>query len=121
MGEIITLPTFSDARGSLTVLEKCLPFEIKRVYWMYDLNDQTRGGHRHLKTAQAAICLQGGCTFRIVKHQIETKFKLTDPNQCLILPPEDWHELMDFESGTIILMLASEYFDKADYVVTPIE
>lgn len=121
MAEIITLPTFSDARGSLTVLEKCLPFEIKRVYWMYDLNDQTRGGHRHLKTAQAAICLQGGCIFRVVKHQIETKFKLTDPNQCLILPPEDWHELMDFESGTIILMLASEYFNKADYALTPIE
>ena len=120
MAEIITLPTFSDARGSLTVLEKCLPFDIKRVYWMYDLNDQTRGGHRHLKTAQAAICLQGGCTFRIVKDQIETKFKLTSPNQCLLLPPDDWHELMNFEPGTIVLMLASEHFDKADYVLTPI-
>jgi dTDP-4-dehydrorhamnose 3,5-epimerase-like enzyme len=121
MAEMITLPTFSDARGTLTVLEKCLPFEIKRVYWMYGLNGEERGGHRHLKTAQAAMCLQGACTFKIIKHSKEESYRLDKPYQCLLLPPEDWHELMDFAPNTIVLLVASEEFDKTDYVLTPIE
>lgn len=120
MAEIIELPTFGDERGTLTVLEKCLPFEIKRVYWMYDLNAQKRGGHRHIKTAQAAVCVSGACTFRIVGPSGESQFRLDSPKQCLLLPPEDWHELLDFAPETIVLVLASEHFDKNDYKLEPL-
>ena len=63
MAHIIDLPTFEDERGSLTVIEKLLPFDIKRFYCIYDVTDQ-RGGHRHKKTIQALISLGGCCEIR---------------------------------------------------------
>ena len=60
MAHIIELPTFGDDRGNLTVVEKVLPFEIKRFYYIYDVSSQ-RGGHRHKKTIQALISLGGSC------------------------------------------------------------
>ena len=56
------LPTFEDNRGSLTVIEKEIPFKIKRIYYLYKLKNQ-RGGHRHNKNIQAIICLNGMCMF----------------------------------------------------------
>ena len=60
MAYIIKLPTYADERGSLTVVEKLLPFDIKRFYYIYNATSQ-RGGHRHKKTTQALICLGGSC------------------------------------------------------------
>ncbi len=60
MAYTIDLPTFWDERGSLTVIEKLLPFDIKRFYYIYDVTNK-RGGHRHKKTIQALICLGGSC------------------------------------------------------------
>ena len=60
MAHIINLPTFGDDRGSLTIIEKVLPFEIKRLYYIYGA-DSKRGGHRHKTTTQALITLNGSC------------------------------------------------------------
>ena len=57
----IDLKTFTDKRGNLTVIEKTIPFQIKRIFYIYGVDDSVRGGHRHHKTVQAAICLQGTC------------------------------------------------------------
>lgn len=116
MAECFTIPTHADSRGKLTVLEKLLPFNIKRVYWMYELNDLSRGGHRHKITHQALICLNGQCKIRVINKKHEQVFEMNQPNQCLYLAPEDWHELYDFKNNPIILLLASEEYDKNDYI-----
>lgn len=120
MAHIIELPTRTDPRGSLTVLEKVLPFEMKRLYWIYDLNNETRGKHRHKETWQAMVCLQGKCDVLIKKQGIETVFSLEKPNEVLILEPEDWHEMKNFEQSPILLVVASKYYDANDYINEPL-
>lgn len=120
MASMIELSTHSDPRGSLTVLEKRLPFEIKRIYWMYDLNDAPRGQHRHHECRQALICLKGRCQVLIRKNQQDEVFTLNRPDQVLLLEPEDWHELSDFGTDTIILLAASHHYDPADYIKEPL-
>jgi len=72
MAHIIELPTFGDDRGNLTVVEKVLPFEIKRFYYIYDVSSQ-RGGHRHKKTIQALISLGGSCEIYVNDGKKEKK------------------------------------------------
>lgn len=116
MAKILAIPTHQDERGKLSVLEKLLPFSIKRAYWMYDLNQLPRGGHRHKITHQGLVCLNGQCKIRVINQNKEQVFEMTQPNQCLYLAPEDWHELYDFHNNPIILLLASEEYDKNDYI-----
>jgi hypothetical protein len=61
MPRLIDITTFSDMRGHLSVLEKNIPFDIKRVFYIYGVDNSTRGNHRHHKTIQAAICISGSC------------------------------------------------------------
>lgn len=111
----IDLPTFEDERGSLTVIEKLLPFEIKRVYYIYNTSSQ-RGGHRHKRTIQALICLGGSCEVYVNDGQDETKFLLNEPSKCLLVEPKDWHTMDNFTDQSVLLVLASEYYDKNDYI-----
>ncbi len=120
MAHIIELPTRTDSRGSLTVLEKALPFAMQRLYWIYDLNDAPRGRHRHKETWQGMICLQGECEVLIKKYDDENIFKLNKPNEVLILEPQDWHEMRNFKQNTILLLVASHHYDANDYINEPI-
>jgi dTDP-4-dehydrorhamnose 3,5-epimerase-like enzyme len=121
MAHIIELPTHSDPRGSLTVLEKVLPFTIKRLFWIYDLaSGGSRGQHGHKKTWQAMICLQGKCEVLIKKHQQEEIFTLDKPNHLLLLAPEDWHEMYQFENNALLLIASSHEYDANDYVKEPL-
>lgn len=120
MAEIIELPSHQDPRGSLTVLEKVLPFPINRVYWIYNLNDQPRGRHRHKETIQALVCLQGRCEIVVKKNQLEEIFILDKPTQALLLKPEDWHEMRNFQQNPILLLLASHHYDANDYIKEPL-
>lgn len=115
MAQIINLPTFSDERGSLTVIEKLLPFEIKRIYYIYNAKEK-RGGHRHLNTTQALVCPKGSCEIFINNGNSEQTVLLNSPDKCLILSPEDWHSMDKFTPDCVLLVLASEFFDKADYI-----
>ena len=112
---MINLDTYSDERGSLNVIEKILPFDIKRVYYMYDVTSQ-RGGHRHKQTIQALIALNGSCTVSVNNGKVSEDFVLDMNNKCLIVNPEDWHTMDDFSDGTVLLALASEFYDKNDYI-----
>ena len=116
MAHIIDLKTFTDARGNLTVIEKVIPFDIKRVFYIYGVDDSKRGGHRHHKTIQAAICIKGSCTIYNNDGTVENDFELNQPNKCLILQPEDWHTMYNFSPDAILMVFASEYFDAADYI-----
>ncbi|MCC7333405.1 MAG: FdtA/QdtA family cupin domain-containing protein [Flavobacteriales bacterium] len=116
MAQLLSLKTFTDARGNLTVIEKVIPFEIKRIFYIYGVDDSVRGGHRHVKTIQAAICLKGSCVIRNNDNETEQEFMLDSPDKCLILEPKDWHEMHSFTEDAILMVLASEYFDPADYI-----
>jgi len=119
MANIIDLSTFTDKRGNLTVIEKVIPFDIKRIFYIYGVDDSVRGGHRHHKTIQAAICLQGSCEIHCDNGTDVSSFKLDVPNKCLILNPQDYHTMSHFTPDAILMVLASEYFDKEDYIFDP--
>lgn len=87
MAKLIDLKTHTDARGNLTVVEKVLPFDIKRVFYIYGVDDSKRGGHRHHKTIQAAVCIQGACKIYNNNNLKEDVFELNHPSKCLILNP----------------------------------
>lgn len=112
---MINLPTFGDTRGNLTVIEKCLPFEIKRFYYIYDIEGK-RGGHRHKKTTQALICLGGSCEIYVNNGEKEEIILLDSPSKCLIVESRDWHTMDKFTYGAILLVFASEFYDKDDYI-----
>jgi dTDP-4-dehydrorhamnose 3,5-epimerase-like enzyme len=116
MTKIIELKSFSDSRGSLTVIEKILPFSIKRVYYIYNLNQSKRGFHKHKKTQQALICISGSCSIFIDNKSTVKEFILDFPNKCLILEPSDFHWMDNFSKNCVLLVLASEEFDKNDYI-----
>ena len=111
LAEIIDLKTFTDKRGNLTVIEK-LPFDIKRVFFIYGCDDSVRGGHRHKKTRQAVACLQGSCIVQTPNIEME----LNSLSTCLIIEPEDWHTITHFSKDAILMVLASTEFDENDYI-----
>ena len=119
MAQILDLQTFTDKRGKLTVIEKVIPFDIKRIFYIYGVDDSKRGGHRHYKTIQAAICIKGSCVIYNNNGQSEVIFELNKPNKCLIINPEDWHTMYNFSEDAILMVLASENFDANDYIFEP--
>ncbi len=121
MAHLIDLQTFTDKRGNLTVIEKIIPFEIRRIFYIYGVDDSRRGGHRHHKTIQAAICLRGSCKIYNNDGEREETFDLNAPSKCLILETRDWHEMFDFTPDAILMVLASENYDPADYIFQPYE
>jgi hypothetical protein len=121
MAQMIDLKTFTDSRGNLTVIEKTIPFDIKRVFYIYGVDNTERGRHRHKKTIQAAISLQGGCR---IMNQAGTNltiesFALNSPSKCLIIQPEDFHWMDCFSKDCILMVFASEYYDAGDYIYAP--
>ena len=116
MAKFLSIPTFVDSRGSLSVIEKMLPFEIKRVYYIYNVNNSDRGYHAHKKTIQALIMINGSCDVFVGKTKDFIKYKMDSPSKCLLLNPEDFHWMSNFNANSILLVLASEEFDKEDYI-----
>jgi hypothetical protein len=119
MAYLIDLKTFTDKRGNLTVIERTIPFEIKRIFYIYGVDTSKRGGHRHKTTIQAAICLKGACRIYNNSGSKEEYFELDAPNKCLILETFDWHTMDSFTPDAILMVLASEYFDQNDYIFEP--
>jgi len=118
--EIIDIPKISDpdGRGNLSVVEKDLiPFEIKRVYYLYDVpSDSTRGGHAHINLQQFLIPLSG--SFDVVVHDgLERKtITLNRPYKGLYIPSGIWRELENFSAGSVCLSLVSEEYLESDYI-----
>ena len=112
--KIIKLPKFTD-KGSLTVLEKVLPFDLKRIYWIYDSDGYERGGHRHIKTRQAFVAMSGEVEIYMSNGKEEKTITLNKPNELLIVEPEDWHSL-NFSNGGVLVVFASDYYDTNDYI-----
>ena len=117
--EIISIPKIIDeeGRGKLSVIEKSiLPFEIKRVYYLYDVpSDAFRGGHAHKNLIQFMIALSGSFEVKIDDGSNNKKVMLNKPNQGLLIPTGIWREMDNFSAGSVCLVLASEFFDESDY------
>lgn len=119
MAELVYLKTHSDSRGNLTVIEKEIPFPIKRVFYIYGVNDSVRGNHRHHVTEQACICVCGTCRIQCDDGTIQEEFLLDSPSKCLFLHPKDWHTMSHFSSDAVLLVFASTEFDPQDYIFEP--
>lgn len=119
MARLLNLKTFTDKRGNLTVIEKIIPFDIKRIFYIYGVDDSVRGGHRHHRTIQAAICIKGECVIDNHDGAERSQFHLDSPDKCLLLEPADWHQMHSFSEDAILMVLASEFFDAEDYIYEP--
>lgn len=115
---VIQLPTFTDNRGSLTVLENALPFAILRSYWIFGADGQTRGGHRHTHTRQALVALSGEVAVYMNDGMVEETIILNHPSRCLLVEPKDWHT-MTFGQSSVLLVMSSHLYDCSEYIDAP--
>ena len=117
--KIIDIPKIIDSqgRGKLSVIEKdIIPFDIKRVYYLYDVpSDAYRGGHAHKNLIQFMIPLSGSFDVLVDDGNSKKKIMLNKPNKGLLIPSGIWREMDNFSSGSICMVLASDYFNEEDY------
>lgn len=109
----------SDRKGNLTVVEngKTLPFDIKRVYYLYDIpGGESRGAHAHRNLEQFIIAASGSFKVTLDDGNCKRTFFLNRPYQGLYVKPGMWRDLDDFSSGAICMVLASEVYQKEDYI-----
>ena len=112
-------PPHGDDRGQLIAIEeqKDLPFDIKRVYYIYDtLPGVRRGYHAHQNLQQILVCVSGSCKIHLDDGRDTAEVVLDDPTKGLYISNDMWREMYDFVPGTVLLVLASEYYDEADYI-----
>ena len=119
MSYIIDLEHYDDVRGSLTVIDHVLPFEIKRSYYITKVNQLDRGGHRHMVLVEAIICLNGSFIVTIHDGTKKEEILLDSPHKCLIIEVGEWHKFSEFSQGAVLLSLASTHYDKTDYIYEP--
>ncbi len=117
---LLNLPTFNEPRGSLTVLEGALPFSVVRTYWIYGADGQVRGGHRHRHTRQALVAVCGEITIHMDDGVTREDVLLSQPGQCLLVEPKDWHT-MAFGPSSVLLVMSSHPYDRSEYIDTPYE
>ena len=117
--EIIELPKITDPRGNLTVAEQMrdVPFDIKRVYWTYDVpGGESRGGHAHKELYQLVVAMSGSFTVTLDNGWERKTILLNHPWQGLLIKPGLWRTLDDFSSGAVCMVIASELFYIDDYI-----
>lgn len=118
-GYIIDLPKIVDPRGNLTVAEglKDVPFEVKRVYWTFDVpSGESRGGHAHRCCEEFIVAVSGSFDVTLDDGRERRTFHLNHPYQGLYVGTGIWRTLDDFSSGAVCLVLASERFEEEDYI-----
>ncbi|GAA3771900.1 FdtA/QdtA family cupin domain-containing protein [Flavobacterium ginsengiterrae] len=116
--QIISLPKIEDRRGNLSVIENdIVPFEIKRVYYLYDVpSGAERGGHAHKNLKQFLVALSGSFDVVLKDGEKEEIVTLNKPYEGLLINPGIWRELQNFSSGSVCLVVASEVFIEEDYI-----
>ena len=115
---LISIPVVEDIRGNLGFIQNdILPFELKRVYYLFDVpSNAFRGGHSHINQEEIIIALTGSFEVTLNDGTNKRTFFLNKPNIGLHIPSGIWRELQNFSSGSVCLVLASEVFDEEDYI-----
>lgn len=115
---MISLPINHQANGNLTAVSNGVqvPFDVKRVYYLYDVpGGFSRGGHGHLELQQLIVALSGSFDITVDDGKVKRTFHLSRPNMGLFMPSGLWRELDNFSSGSICFVLASIEYDEKDY------
>lgn len=117
--ECLTLNTIADVRGGLVALEALhnVPFEIKRVYYLFDTaKGVKRGFHAHKQLKQLAICVSGSCQFLLDNGSQKESITLEGVDKALYMEGLIWREMSEFTSDCVLMVLANAYYDEADYI-----
>ena len=117
--QIIDIPIVHDQRGNLSVVEggDLVPFDIKRLYYLYDVpGGATRGGHAHKNLRQLIIAASGSFDVVLDNGKPRQKFSLNRSYKGLYIPTMIWREIENFSSGAVCMVLASEHYDESDYI-----
>lgn len=116
---IVNLEEHGDDRGTLIALEQManIPFEIKRVYYMFDtVTGVRRGFHAHKCLKQMLICVHGSCKILLDDGTEKQEVILDKPNIGLIIESNIWREMFDFSEDAVLMVVASELYDESDYI-----
>ncbi|MEM0135426.1 MAG: FdtA/QdtA family cupin domain-containing protein [Thermoplasmatales archaeon] len=117
--KLINFKKISDPRGNLTVIEslKDIPFEIKRIYYIYDVpGGESRGGHAHRTLEQLIIAVSGSFDVKVDDGIKKKTFSLNRAYYGLLVPKMIWREMNNFSSGSVCLVLASDFYRENDYI-----
>lgn len=116
--QLLTIPKIEDPRGNLSVIEKdVLPFEMKRVYYLYDVpSGAERGGHSHIQQKEFLVALSGSFDVILNDGKTEKTITLNKPFEGLLINEGIWRELKNFSSGSVCLVVASDEFEETDYI-----
>lgn len=117
--QIVDISKINNEAGNITVVENGsnIPFDVKRVYYLYDVpGGETRGGHAHYELEQYIIAASGSFDVIIDDGKNRKKINLNRPNIAIHIVPGLWRELDNFSSGSICMVLASNFFDNDDYI-----
>lgn len=119
MIKVLDFRVLGDDRGSLISLEEQynIPFDIKRVYYIYDTkSDISRGYHAHKNLEQVAICVKGSCRIVLDDGKSKESIVLDSPDKGLYINNNKWREMHDFSKDCVLLVLASDIYDESDYI-----
>lgn len=111
--------THKDNRGTLVAVEsgKEIPFSVRRIYYIYGMDAGTcRGFHAHKKLEQILICMHGSCKILLDDGVEKAVVTLDSPDEGLYIGHALWREMYDFSQGTVLVVLASEFYDESDYI-----
>jgi dTDP-4-dehydrorhamnose 3,5-epimerase-like enzyme len=117
--QLYQLQARGDDRGALIAIEegKNVPFEIKRVYYLFNTGeDVCRGHHAHRSLKQLAIAVRGSCRFRLDDGREKIDIRLDNPCQALLIDSFIWREMYDFSPDCVLMVLADQLYDESDYV-----
>lgn len=116
--EIIEIPKIENSLGNIAVIENdVIPFDIKRVYYLYDIpSSSIRGGHSHKKLQQILIAISGSFDVVLKDGSSSTTITLNKPDKGLLIKNNTWRELENFSSGAVCLVLASTTYNEDDYI-----
>ena len=115
---LISYHPIKDARGDLIAIEEGthVPFVIRRVYFLKNLNDMPRGFHAHKELQQVLICIKGSCEVMLDDGNQKNKVQVKEDGPALLIGKKIWHEMESFSKDCVIAVFASELYQESDYI-----